>query len=73
MKPSSYDAAYFMEESVSSEDRAIPLAQAAKIVKPGGIVAGYQQWFAEAGVRLRQSAPHGPEAGHGVRRRVAGI
>ena len=40
MKPSSYDAAYFMESLSHSEDRAIPLAQAAKIVKPGGIVAG---------------------------------
>jgi sterol 24-C-methyltransferase len=42
MKPSSYDAAYFMESLSHSEDRAIPLAQAAKIVKPGGIVAGWQ-------------------------------
>ena len=42
MEPSSYDAAYFMESLSHSEDRAIPLAQAAKIVKPGGIVAGWQ-------------------------------
>ena len=34
MKPSSYDAAYFMESLSHSEDRAIPPAQAAKIVKP---------------------------------------
>ena len=46
MKPSSYDAAYFMESLSHSEDRAIPLAQAAKIVKPGGIVAGWQ-WMLE--------------------------
>ena len=31
-----------MESLSHSEDRAIPLAQAAKIVKPGGIVAGWQ-------------------------------
>lgn len=42
MEPSTYDAAYFMESLSHSEDRAIPLAQAAKIVKPGGIVAGWQ-------------------------------
>jgi len=42
MQPSTYDAAYFMESLSHSEDRAIPLAQAAKIVKPGGIVAGWQ-------------------------------
>ena len=42
MLPSTYDAAYFMESLSHSEDRASPLAQAAKIVKPGGIVAGWQ-------------------------------
>jgi len=42
MKPSTYDAAYFMESLSHSEDRASPLAQAVKIVKPGGIVAGWQ-------------------------------
>lgn len=42
MAPSSYDAAYFMESLSHSEDRASPLSQAAKIVKPGGIVAGWQ-------------------------------
>eukprot|EP00940_MAST-03C_sp_MAST-3C-sp2_P001793 g1793.t1 len=42
MKPSSFDAAYFMESLSHSEDRASPLAQAANIVKPGGIVAAWQ-------------------------------
>ncbi|KAJ1450964.1 S-adenosyl-L-methionine-dependent methyltransferase [Pelagophyceae sp. CCMP2097] len=42
MEPDSYDAAYFMESLSHSEDRASPLAQAVKIVKPGGIVAGWQ-------------------------------
>jgi len=42
MAPSSYDAAYFMESLSHSEDRASPLAQAANIVKPGGVVAGWQ-------------------------------
>jgi len=42
MAPSSYDAAYFMESLSHAEDRASPLAQAVKIVKPGGIVAGWQ-------------------------------
>lgn len=42
MEPSSFDTAYFMESLSHAEDRASPLAQAAKIVKPGGIVAGWQ-------------------------------
>ena len=42
MLPSSYDAAYFMESLSHAEDRAPPLAQALKIVKPGGTVAAWQ-------------------------------
>jgi sterol 24-C-methyltransferase len=42
LEASTFDAAYFMESLSHAEDRAVPLAQAAKIVKPGGIVAGWQ-------------------------------
>lgn len=37
-----YDMAYFMESLSHAEDRSVPLTQAAKIVKPGGIVGAWQ-------------------------------
>lgn len=38
----SFDAVYFLESLSHAEDRAPPLAEARRIVKPGGIVAGWQ-------------------------------
>lgn len=38
----SYDAVYFLESLSHSEDRVPPLSEALRIVKPGGIVAGWQ-------------------------------
>jgi len=38
----SYDMAYFMESLSHAEDRSIPLAEAARIVKPGGVVGAWQ-------------------------------
>jgi sterol 24-C-methyltransferase len=38
----SFDAVYFMESLSHAEDRAPPLAEALRIVKPGGIVAAWQ-------------------------------
>eukprot|EP00238_Polyblepharides_amylifera_P009736 CAMPEP_0196580096 /NCGR_PEP_ID=MMETSP1081-20130531/26960_1 /TAXON_ID=36882 /ORGANISM="Pyramimonas amylifera, Strain CCMP720" /LENGTH=351 /DNA_ID=CAMNT_0041899881 /DNA_START=155 /DNA_END=1210 /DNA_ORIENTATION=+ len=37
-----FDAAYFLESLSHSEDRVPPLSEARRVVKPGGIVAGWQ-------------------------------
>ena len=70
MKPSTYDAAYFMESLSHAEDRAPPLAQAAKIVKPGGIVAGWQ-WMLKPDFDYNNEAhmelKRGMEYGGGLR------
>jgi len=42
MPENSFDRAYFMESLSHAEDRSLPLAQAKKIVKPGGIIGGWQ-------------------------------
>ena len=60
MKPSSYDAAYFMESLSHSEDRAIPSGASGQ----NSQARRHRRRLAvdaEAGVRLRQSSPHGFE------------
>ncbi|KAK3266281.1 hypothetical protein CYMTET_25082 [Cymbomonas tetramitiformis] len=42
MEENTYDAAYFLESLSHSENRVPPLSEARRIVKPGGIVAGWQ-------------------------------
>jgi len=42
MEPGTFDRVYFMESLSHAEDRTPPLAQAYKLLKPGGVVGAWQ-------------------------------
>lgn len=66
----SFDAVYFLESLSHAEDRTPPLAEALRILKPGGIAAGWQ-WMLRPGFNYSDTyhmeLKRGMEYGGGLR------